>query len=123
LPGKIDELTEGWGADIVFECSGSPKAWSNIIDLLCPAGAIVVVGLPVEPVAFDVALLTTKEIRIESVFRYANQYDRAIALMSSGRVDLKPLIAATIPFEDAISAFDSAAEARPQDVMLQIEFS
>lgn len=123
LSGKLDELTEGWGADIVFECSGSPKAWSNIIDLLCPAGAIVVVGLPVEPVAFDVALLTTKEIRIESVFRYANQYDRAIALMSSGRVDLKPLISATIPFEDAISAFDRAAEARPQDVKLQIEFS
>ena len=123
LPGKLDELTGGWGADIVFECSGAPKAWSNIVDLLCPAGAIVVVGLPVEPVAFDVALLTTKEIRIESVFRYANQYDRAIALMSSGRVDLKPLISATIPFEDAISAFDRAAEARPQDVKLQIEFS
>lgn len=123
LLSKIDELTAGWGADIVFECSGSPKAWSNIIDLLCPSGAIVVVGLPVEPVAFDVALLTTKEIRIESVFRYANQYDRAIALMSSGRVDLKPLISATIPFEEAISAFDRAAEARPQDVKLQIEFS
>jgi D-xylulose reductase len=74
----------------------------------------------VEPVSFDVAKLTTKEVRIESVFRSAHQYDRAIALMASGRVDLKPLISATFPFEQAISAFDRAAEGRPQDVKLQI---
>ncbi len=79
LVAEVQRLTDDWGADVVFECSGSPKAWDTIADLPRPGGAIVVVGLPVEPVAFDVAALTTKEIRIESVFRYAHQYDRAIA--------------------------------------------
>lgn len=120
LAERVAVLTENWGADVVFECSGAPKAWSNIVDLLRPSGAIVVVGLPVEPIAFDVAMLTTKEIRVESVFRYAHQYDRAIALMASGRVDLKPLISATFPFEEAKAAFDRAVEARPTDVKLQI---
>ena len=64
--------------------------------------------------------MTTKELRIESVFRYAHQYDRAIALMGSGRVDLKPLISATFPFEESVAAFDRAVEARPTDVKLQI---
>lgn len=121
LSARINDLTDDWGADIVFECSGSPKAWSGIVDLLCPSGAIVIVGLPVDPVPVDVAGLTTKEVRIESVFRYTHQYDRAIALMSSGRVDLKPLISATFPFDEAISAFERAAEGRPDDVKLQIE--
>lgn len=120
LTKRIAELTDSWGADIVFECSGSAKAWGGIVDLLCPSGVIVVVGLPVEPVAFDVAMLTTKEIRVESVFRYANQYDRAIALISSGRIDLKPLISATFSFEQSTAAFDRAVEARPDDVKLQI---
>ncbi|MBL8598655.1 MAG: NAD(P)-dependent alcohol dehydrogenase [Devosia sp.] len=120
LVTEVKRLTDGWGADVVFECSGSPRAWQSIADLLRPGGCIVVVGLPVEPVDFDVAALSVKELRIESVFRYAHQYDRAIALMASGRVDLKPLISETFGFADSIKAFDRAVEARPTDVKLQI---
>lgn len=57
---------------------------------------------------------------MNSVFRYAHQYERAIALLGSGRVDLKPLISATFRFDEAIAAFDRAVEARPTDVKLQI---
>ncbi len=120
IVAEVKRLTDEWGADVVFECSGSPKAWQGIADLARPGGSIVVVGLPVEPVDFDVAGLSVKELRIESVFRYAHQYDRAIALMTSGRVDLKPLISETFGFEDSIKAFDRAVEARPTDVKLQI---
>jgi D-xylulose reductase len=120
LLDEVNRLTDGWGADVVFECSGSPRAWAGIVGVVRPGGTIVVVGLPVEPVDFDIASLSVKEITISSVFRYAHQYDRAIALMASGRVDLKPLISETFSFEDSIKAFDRAVEARPTDVKLQI---
>jgi D-xylulose reductase len=120
LADEVNRLTDNWGADVVFECSGSPKAWDGIIALPRPGGTVVVVGLPVEDVKFDIASLSVKEITIASVFRYAHQYDRAIALMASGRVDLKPLISETFKFEDSIKAFDRAVEARPTDVKLQI---
>jgi D-xylulose reductase len=121
LVAEVKRLTENWGADIVFECSGSPKAWKGIAELPRPGGMIVVVGLPVEPISFDVATLSVREITVASVFRYAHQYDRAIALMASGRVDLKPLISETFAFEDSIKAFDRAVEGRPTDVKLQIK--
>jgi D-xylulose reductase len=121
LIAEVKRLTDDWGADVVFECSGAPKAWDTIVGLPRPGGCIVVVGLPVEPIRFDVAGLTTKEIRIESVFRYAHQYDRAIALIASGKVDLKPLITETFSFEKSIAAFERAAEGRPTDVKLQIK--
>jgi D-xylulose reductase len=120
LAAEVRRLTEGWGADVVFECSGSPRAWQGIADLPRPGGTIVVVGLPVEPVDLDIAGLSVKELTITSVFRYAHQYERAIALMGSGRVDLKPLISETFAFEDSIRAFERAVEARPADVKLQI---
>lgn len=120
LVDAVNELTVGWGADVVFECSGSPRAWKGITDVVRPGGTIVVVGLPVEPVDFDIASLSVKEVTISSVFRYAHQYERAIALMASGRVDLKPLISETFAFEDSIKAFERAVEARPTDVKLQI---
>jgi D-xylulose reductase len=120
LAEELARLTDDWGADVVFECSGSPRAWQTIMDLPRPGGCIVVVGLPVEPVAVDIAGASVKEVRIENVFRYAHQYDRAIALIASGKVDLKPLISETFAFDDAVKAFDRAVEARPSDVKLQI---
>ena len=121
LAEAVSDLTGGWGADVVFECAGAARVWEGIMALPRPGGCIVAVGLPVAPVPFDVSNASTKELRIETVFRYAHQYDRAIALIGAGKVDLKPLISATYPFAESIAAFDRAVEARPTDVKIQIK--
>ena len=117
---RVGEMTGGWGADVAFECSGAAAAVLDLPNLIRPGGAVVMVGMPVEPVPIDVVGLQAKEARLETVFRYANVYDRAIALMASGKVDLKPLVTANYGFEDAIAAFERAAEGRPGDVKTQI---
>lgn len=121
LADAVAAATDGWGADVVFEASGSPRAYPGIFDLVRPGGCLVVIGMPVEPVAVDLVAAAAKEVRIETVFRYANVYDRAIAMIASGKVDLKPLISHTYGFEDSIAAFERAAEGRPADVKLQIK--
>lgn len=123
LADTISEATEGWGADVVFEASGSPRAYEGIFGLLRPGGALVLIGLPVEQIVFDVAAAIIKEARVETVFRYANNFDRAVNLIASGKVDLKPLISDTFDFKDSIAAFDRAAKGLPQDVKLQIRLS
>lgn len=120
LKDVVHAETGGWGADVVFEASGSAKAYNGIFDLVRPGGVLVMVGLPVEPVTFDVPGAIAKEVRIETVFRYANIFDRALQLIASGKVDLKPLITDTFDFKDSIKAFERAASARPSDVKLQI---
>lgn len=116
----IAEATDGWGADVVFECSGAAPAILGLPALARPGGTVVLVGMPVDPVPIDIVGLQAKELRIETVFRYANVYDRAISLIAAGKVDLSPLISATIPFADSIAAFDRAVEARDTDVKIQI---
>ena len=113
--------TDGWGVDVVFEASGSPRAYTGINGLIRPGGCLVVIGMPVEPVPMDLSSVAAKEIRIETVFRYANVFDRALAMIASGKVDLKPLISETFPFEQSVQAFERAAEGRPGDVKLQIK--
>ncbi|WP_323716934.1 NAD(P)-dependent alcohol dehydrogenase [Paracoccus aminovorans] len=120
LAEAVAEATDGWGADIVFECSGAAPAILSMHQLARPGGAIVLVGMPVDPVPVDIVGLQAKELRVETVFRYANVYDRAIALIASGKVNLRPLISASIPFADSIAGFDRAVEARETDVKLQI---
>src|SRR5699024_1978069 len=79
----------GWGADVVFEASGNGQVYADALASVRPAGTLVLVGMPVEPVPFDIVAAQAKEIRIETVFRYANVYDRAIALLASAKIDLK----------------------------------
>lgn len=120
LSEHVNQVTDNWGADVVFECSGSAAAILDLPNLTRPGGAIILVGMPVDPVPFDISALQAKEVRIETVFRYANIYDRAINLVSSGKVNLKPFISDTFDFDDSITAFDRAVEGRPSDVKLQI---
>ena len=121
LADVVKRETDGWGADVVFEASGSPKAFQGLFDMVRPGGCTVLVGMPVEPVLFDVVGAAAKEVRIETIFRYANVFDRALTMIAAGKVDLKPLISYTYAFEDSIKAFERAAEGRPADVKLQIK--
>ena len=62
-----------------------------------------------------------KEIEIKTVFRYAHQYDRAISLISSNKINVKPMITDTVHFDDSIKTFERAAKNLPQDVKIQIQ--
>ena len=64
--------------------------------------------MPSGPVALDIVSLQAKEASIETVFRYAHVYPRALALMGSGKIDLKPLINRTFEFQEGINAFNFA---------------
>ncbi len=122
LAQTVRAATDGWGADVVFEASGSPRVYDTLFDVVCPGGCVVFVGMPVDPVPFNIVAAQAKEIRMETVFRYANIYDRAINLIASGKVDLKPLVSRTFEFEQSVAAFERAAEAHPTDVKIQIAF-
>ncbi len=116
----VKNLTDGWGADIVFEASGNGKAAGKVFEPLCPGGKVVFIGIPDQPIAFDVSAAQVKEARIENVFRYAHVYPRAIALMGSGALDVKPLITNIFAFKDSIEAFDFALHMPPNSVKVQI---
>ena len=120
LVDLVAEKTNGWGVDLVFEASGSGRVFEDMLKVVRPGGAIVLVGLPLAPVQFDVSSAIAKEVRIETVFRYANVFDRALALIASGKVDLQPLVTETYAFADSVAAFRRAAEGRPGDIKLQI---
>lgn len=120
LNRRVADLTGGWGVDKLFECSGAAPVIATMAEHVRPGGCITLVGMPVDPVPVDIVSLQARELRLETVFRYANVFDRAVALIGSGKIDMRPLISATVDFEDAIAGFERAVEARPEDVKIQI---
>ncbi|MCZ0857099.1 NAD(P)-dependent alcohol dehydrogenase [Actinomyces israelii] len=116
----VNEQTAGWGADVVFECSGHPSAYADLWRIGAPGNRTVIVGIPVDPVSIDITEVQARETTIENVFRYANVYQRAIDLVAAGRISLAPFITETFDMDHAVDAFDRVAEGRPGDVKIQI---
>ena len=121
LTSVVAERTSGHGADVFFEASGSNKPYDNMVELIRRGGRAVLVGMPQDKVPIDVVALQVKEISLTGTFRYANVWERALKLLGSGKIDLKPLISATFSFEDSIAAFERAARQLPSDVKIQIQ--
>ncbi|MCS7220515.1 MAG: NAD(P)-dependent alcohol dehydrogenase [Anaerolineae bacterium] len=121
LTETVMELTDGWGADIVFEASGNARAAAGVFEPLCPGGRVVFIGMPGEPIAYDVVAAQVKEARVEHVFRYAHVYPRALALIASGKINLKPLLTDKFAFQDSVWAFEWATRMPPTSVKAQIE--
>jgi D-xylulose reductase len=117
----VRRATDGWGADVVFDAAGYPGALAAALDALCPSGCVVLIGMPGAPVPFDVVAAQVKEARIETIFRYAHVFPRALALMGSRKIDVRPLITDRYGFADSIAAFDYASNPRPTSVKVQIE--
>ena len=121
LNDVVTSLTEGWGADIIFEASGNESAIARIFEPVCPGGRIVLIGSPGKPVPLDIYMGMVKGVSIETVFRYAHMFPKAIGLIESGSIDIKPLITDRFPFARAVEAFETAASRKPTTVKVMIE--
>ncbi|AKJ43429.1 NAD(P)-dependent alcohol dehydrogenase [Pragia fontium] len=121
LTDKINELTEGSGVNVLFECSGSKAVIANISEHIAPGGIAVLVGMPIDPAPLDIVSAQAKEITFKTIFRYANMYPRTIRLLSSGKLNVQPLLSATFKFNDSIAAYERAVEGRPTDVKIILE--
>lgn len=121
LATQVLAATDGWGADLVFEATGSPHAAAGVFQPLAPGGCVVMIGGQSDPIAYDAGAAMVREARVENIFRYAHAFPRCLNMIASGAIDVKPLITRTFGFEDSLRAFQIAASAPPADVKMQIE--
>ena len=106
---EVERLTNGRGADVVFETAGSPVTIAQTSFLVRRGGTITLVGLASqEEITYNFAQITDKEATIKSVFRYRNIYPKAIAAVSSGAIDVKKIVTHEFDLDHIQEAFDEA---------------
>ena len=106
--------------DILFEASGSAKVFDVLADNVKPGGTIVLIGMPSGPVPLDVVSLQAKELSIKTIFRYVNIYPRVINLISSGKLNVKPLVTSSYDFKDSVKAIEYAATLPDDEIKIMI---
>lgn len=104
---KIEELTEGKGANVVIDTAGSVITYKQTVDVVKRGGTIVLVGMtPVDEIEFNFAKLMGKEADIKTVFRYRNLYSIAVNAIASGAINVKDIVSHEFDFDHTKEAMD-----------------
>jgi|Deesub1362A_J573_1020465.scaffolds.fasta_scaffold00324_17 L-iditol 2-dehydrogenase len=114
-------LTQGRGADVVFECSGSPNALRDCLDIVKKGGEVIQVGLFGRTLEVDFDRVTFKEITLKGSFTHNRRsWERGIAMLGEGKVQLRPLITEVLPLDRWEEAFRGFEEGRGLKYLLQL---
>lgn len=106
LDPQTDDVT-GLRVDAFIDASGAPAAVMSGLAAVRPAGLAVLVGMGAETMELPVQTIQNRELILTGVFRYANTWPAAIALIRTGRVDVDALITGRYPLEKTAEALES----------------
>lgn len=98
---RISEITNGVMAQQVMECSGANAAIRSTLDLVSNAGRITLTGWPKTETPLPTDLITKKEVDIRGARTSAGEFEEAIELIHSGRVDIKKILTKVISIDEA----------------------
>lgn len=106
--------------DVLLECSGNERALVGAFEVLKPGAVIVQVGLG-GAMTLPMNVLVSRELELRGTFRFHEEFALAAELVGSRRVDVRPLISATLPFTSAVEAFELAGD-RSKAMKVQLAF-
>ena len=95
---EIHALTGG--ADACFEVVGISPTINLALNSLRTGGSLVLVGNLSPRVEFPLQKAVTGELNVHGSCASAGEYPRALELIASGEIDVKPMISETAPLED-----------------------
>lgn len=123
LAELVKDTTDDLGFDQVFECSGSPQALQQALEIVKKKGKVIQEGLFAKnPVPIDMSLLLNKEIQlIGSRTQKPSSWHKALEWLETSNVDLSPMITKILPLNQWEKAFELAMNGKELKVLLKPE--
>jgi L-iditol 2-dehydrogenase len=113
LVARIMELTNGRGVDLAFEAVGRNETVAAAIDCTRKGGTVTLVGNIMPEVTLPLQKVVTRQIRLQGSCASSGEYPQAIELISTGKIQVKPLITAVASLEEGPRWFDRLHSREP----------
>jgi L-iditol 2-dehydrogenase len=98
---------DGLGADFIIDAAGASIALKIALQLIRPNGHITKVGWGPQPLGFSLDPLVQKNVTLQGSFSHNWPiWERVIALLASGMLDVKPIIGGVWPITEWHEAFE-----------------
>jgi len=107
--------TDGYGANLVFECTGRQDVWQNSLSMVAKGGTVILFGgcPPGTSIPVDTGWLHYDEISLIGTFHFTPRDVRdAYELLTEKKIDVAPLITEQYPLSELQTAFDLLAQGR-----------
>lgn len=98
---KVIEYTNGRKAELVMECSGANSAIRSTLDLVANAGRITLTGWPKVETPLPTDAITRKEVDIRGARTSAGEFEEAIDLIYTGKVDARKILTKVVSIDEA----------------------
>jgi threonine dehydrogenase-like Zn-dependent dehydrogenase len=98
---RVREITGGDMAQQVMECSGANAAILSTLKLVSNAGRITLTGWPKNETPMPTDVITKKEVDIRGARTSAGEFEEAIDLIYSKKVDVQKILTRTVSMEEA----------------------
>lgn len=98
---RIAEITDGEMAHQVMECSGANAAVRSTLDYVSNAGRITLTGWPKTETALPTDVITKKEIDIRGARTSAGEFEEALDLIYTKKVDMNQILTKVISIDEA----------------------
>jgi len=98
----------GCQPDKTIDCCGAESTTKLAIYATKSGGVCVIVGMGKIETTLPLINALSREVDIKGVFRYCNDYEAALALVSSGKIDVKPLITHHFDITETKLAFETS---------------
>lgn len=120
IKAYLSDLTEGRGADFVYECSGSVPGILSGLENCKKKGTFVAVGMNMGNIPLDYyKIVYTKEITIQGDKSTSTvTWARAMRIINSKCVDLTPLVSCTIPMSDWREGYEMARSGKYMKIVM-----
>lgn len=103
---RILQLSGGAGVDVAMEAVGNNETVSAAIESVRKGGTVVLVGNISPEVTLPLQKIITRQIRLQGSCASAGEYPRAMELLATGAIKVKPLITAIAPLDDGPQWFE-----------------
>jgi L-iditol 2-dehydrogenase len=106
LVAQVMKLTNGTGADVALEAVGRSETVDAAIDCVRKGGTVTLVGNISPQVTLPLQKVVSRQIRLQGSCASSGEYPKAIELLASGAIKVKPLITAVAPLDDGPAWFE-----------------
>ncbi|MDC1105870.1 zinc-binding alcohol dehydrogenase family protein [Prolixibacteraceae bacterium] len=107
IEAKLNEITNGMGADVVIEAVGSPLTYTLAVDIVGFTGCVVYIGYSAAPVSFNTKLFVLKEMDIRgSRGSDAEDFKNVLKAVKSGSVNPEDIVSHTFDFDQSHQAIE-----------------
>lgn len=120
---RILELTEGRGADVVFETAGSRHTALQTSHIVAKGGRVVMVGVIVGDIPYNFRALNRKEADLKTIWRYRNVYPKAVEAVERKLINLDGIISDVFDYTDAQEAFEKSIKDKEHSIKIALKFN